>query len=138
MAGCEDPRRRARCGNPDAAVRDSEDDKVVALEAGTDDCVTKPFRFRELNARLRALLALLMQHPNEPITHARLLRTIWGPEYGDEPEYLRSFVKTLRRKIEDDPSHPGYILTESWVGYRLSSPLNPAAARSRPAGPEPE
>ena len=74
------------------------------------------------------LLALLMQHQNVPVTHAKILRTIWGPEYGDEPEHLRSYVKTLRKKIEDDPAHPEYILTEPWVGYRFRDPSDPDTA----------
>jgi two-component system KDP operon response regulator KdpE len=69
-----------------------------------------------------------MQHKNVPVTHARILQTLWGPEYGDEPEYLRSYVKTLRKKIEDAPAHPEYILTEPWVGYRFRDPLDPDAA----------
>jgi len=170
--------RRIRAAAPQAAilmltVRDTEDDKVLALEAGADDYVTKPFRLRELIARLHAvlrrtgvegraqppvlragkleleleqrtlrkagkeirlypkefeLLALLMQHQNVPVTHAKILRTIWGPEYGDEPEHLRSYVKTLRKKIEDDPAHPEYILTEPWVGYRFRDPSDPDTA----------
>jgi two-component system KDP operon response regulator KdpE len=71
-----------------------------------------------------------MQHENVPVIHARVLRAIWGPEYGDEPDYLRSYVKTLRKKIEDDPAHPEYILTEPWVGYRFRDPSNPDAPPS--------
>jgi two-component system, OmpR family, KDP operon response regulator KdpE len=153
-------------------VRDSENDKVYALEAGADDYVTKPFRLRELIARLRAvlrrtnlreaaapeileagnleidlkrrtlrrggervhlspkefdLLAYLMQNEGVPLTHARLLRSLWGPEYGNELEYLRSYIKALRKKIESDPANPQYILTEPWVGYRFRNPADPDA-----------
>ena len=62
------------------------------------------------------LLALLMRNQDVPVTHAKLLRAIWGPEYGTELDYLRSYVRTLRKKIEDDPSRPKYLLTEPWVG----------------------
>jgi two-component system KDP operon response regulator KdpE len=148
-------------------VRGSEDDKVQALEAGADDFVTKPHRFRELLARLQAvlrrvrihnarpdpvlhageleldldhrvlrkrggeihlsptefdLIAYLFRHQGGPVTHVRLLRAVWGVEYGNELEYLRSYVKALRKKIEDDPAHPKYILTEPCVGYRLCDP----------------
>jgi two-component system KDP operon response regulator KdpE len=153
-------------------VRDAENDKVTALEAGADDYVTKPFRLRELTARLRAvlrrthvhdatqpvvvtagdleidlerhllrragnpvhlapkefeLLAFMMKNQGVPLTHARLLRSVWGVEYGNELEYLRSYVKMLRKKIEIDPSKPEYILTEPWVGYRFRNPSDPDA-----------
>ena len=59
-----------------------------------------------------------------PLTHTKLLRTIWGADYGEEVEYLRAYVKTLRKKIEDDPAHPEYIVTEPWLGYRFQNPSN--------------
>jgi two-component system KDP operon response regulator KdpE len=151
-------------------VRDSEEDKVQALEAGADDFITKPYRLREMVARLHAvlrrlaaqqnvpdailragsleldpgrrlllkngveihlspkefdLLVYLFQHQGAPVMHARLLQSVWGPEFGGELEYLRSYVKMLRKKIEDDPAHPEYILTEPWVGYRFRNPADP-------------
>ena len=167
--------RRIRAAAPQTGivmltVRDTEDDKVLALEAGADDYVTKPFHLRELVARMRAvlrrtgteaapqtpvlragdlvlevehrvlrkagtevhlspkefeLLTFLMRHKNIPLTRAKILRALWGPEYFDEPEYLRSYIKTLRKKIEHDPSHPEFILTEPWVGYRFRDPSDP-------------
>lgn len=151
------------------SVRDLEDDKVRALEAGADDYVTKPFKLRELTARLCAvlrrtrrekhepevmqagnlkieflkrllwrgeeevylsptefdLMAFMMKHPNVVLTHVKLLRTIWGPEYGGELEYLRTYVRMQHKKIEDAPAKPKYILTEPWVGYRFHNPSNP-------------
>jgi len=145
-------------------VREEEDDKVEALDAGADDYVTKPFQIRELTARLRSairrskistgpsdspvivgslmldpgrhrvekmgqevrltpkefeMLRYLMEHAGRPVPHNRLLTSIWGSEYGNEREYLRVLVNQLRRKIEDDPARPEYILTESHIGYRF-------------------
>jgi len=150
-------------------VRDAEEDKVQALEAGADDFVTKPYRLREMIARLRAvrrrlhppddapatvlragaleldserrlvtkggaeihlspkefdLLSYLFKHQGALVTHSRLLQNVWGAEYGGELEYLRSYVRMLRKKIEDDPSRPEYILTEPWVGYRFRNPAD--------------
>jgi two-component system, OmpR family, KDP operon response regulator KdpE len=145
-------------------VRNTEQDKVQALDAGADDFITKPFSTPELLARIRAALRrtpsspeagpqhitldnveidfqsrklivrgsevrftpkefdmfrYLTLHPNRAIPHRELLQAVWGPDYGDEVEYLRVFVKQLRRKIEPKPDKPRYILTEPWVGYRF-------------------
>lgn len=145
-------------------VRDNEDDKIEALDAGADDYVTKPFHVGELMARVRAavrrsqatqddyyavitigdveldpdrrlvrksgniihltpkefdLLRFLMWHAGKPLTHANLLNSVWGSEYGEELEYLRTFVHQLRKKLEDNPSSPEYIVTDSHIGYRF-------------------
>jgi len=68
------------------------------------------------------LLALLVKNRGVLLTHTKLLRTIWGPQHGQQLEYLRTYVRTLRKKIEDDPAQPKYILTEPWIGYRFHSP----------------
>jgi two-component system, OmpR family, KDP operon response regulator KdpE len=143
-------------------VRNSEHDKVQALDAGADDYVTKPFGAEELMARVRAalrraapvefpppfistdlkidfekrsvlvkgqpvrltpkefeLLRHLVVSQGKALPHRRLLQAVWGPDYGEETEYLRVFINQLRKKIEPDPSHPRYIHTEPWVGYRF-------------------
>jgi two-component system, OmpR family, KDP operon response regulator KdpE len=174
---CRQMRSRApQLGIVMVTVRDAENDMVQALEAGADDYVTKPFRFRELTARVRAvlrrtqaenaadvhvlqagnleldldrrlvrrggeivhltptefdLLAFLMKNEGVPLTHAKLLRTIWGPEYGEELEYLRTYMRMLRKKIEDDPARPKYLFTEPWVGYRFCNPSNLALSTSQ-------
>ncbi len=68
------------------------------------------------------LLRYLASNPDEVIPHAKLLQAVWGPDYGEEVEYLRVFINQLRKKIEIDPSHPEYLLTEPWVGYRFQLP----------------
>jgi two-component system KDP operon response regulator KdpE len=147
-------------------VRNSEKDKVAALDAGADDYVTKPFGIEELLARIRAalrraaaspeggphsfsapgleidfetrrvraqgkdvrltpkefdLLRYLVAHAGKPVTHRELLQAVWGPDYGDEPEYLRVFINQVRKKIEANPARPQFILTEPWLGYRFAA-----------------
>lgn len=69
-----------------------------------------------------ALLGQLARHPNCVMTHSQLLAKVWGPEYRDDVDYLRAYVRYLRRKLEDDPSNPEYILTAQGVGYMLACP----------------
>jgi two-component system KDP operon response regulator KdpE len=68
------------------------------------------------------LLHYLIMNANKPVPHRKLLQTLWGPDYGEEVEYLRVFVSQLRKKIEADPAHPRYIVTEPWLGYRFMAP----------------
>jgi len=68
------------------------------------------------------LLSYLAAHPNRVISHEELLREVWGPDSGEEKEYLRVFVNRLRKKIEASPDRPQYLLTEPWVGYSLRLP----------------
>ncbi len=65
------------------------------------------------------LLHFLATNPNVPITHVKLLQAVWGPDYGDEVEYLRTFINQVRKKIEKDPAHPKHVITEPWVGYKF-------------------
>jgi two-component system KDP operon response regulator KdpE len=145
-----------------SARRDS-DDKVLALDAGADDYVTKPFGMDELLARLRAalrraapassgapvvetaafrvdlaakrvlvgerevrltptewgMLEALVRNPGRLVARRQLLQEVWGPAYGDEGNYLRVYIAQLRRKLEPDPSHPRYLITEPGMGYRF-------------------
>jgi two-component system, OmpR family, KDP operon response regulator KdpE len=68
------------------------------------------------------ILRYFAGNPDVAIPHTKLLQAVWGPDYGEEVEYLRVFINQLRKKIEPDPSHPAYLLTEPWVGYRLVVP----------------
>ena len=154
-------------------VRNSERDKVLALDAGADDYVVKPFGMQELLARIRAalrrrtapgketsfatkdlsidfearvvavrgrdvhltpkefeLLRHLVLNAGKPLSHRRLLQAVWGPDYGDEPEYLRVMINQLRKKLESDPARPKLILTEPWVGYRFQAPRESKHAKT--------
>ena len=82
--------------------------------------VQKKGRNVHLTPKQFDLLHHLMANAGRPVPHAKLLRTVWGPEYGNELEYLRTFVRQVRMKIEDDPANPTYLLTESHIGYRFS------------------
>lgn len=146
-------------------VRNSEHDKIVALDSGADDYVVKPFAMGELLARIRAalrrssseeplpkietpelsvdlekrmvdvrgervhlspkefdVLRLLVAQQGKPLTHKRVLQAVWGPDHAEETENLRVVINQLRKKIEKDPAHPRYILTEPWLGYRFQLP----------------
>jgi DNA-binding response OmpR family regulator len=142
-----------------AVVKVTRGEEAASMRA--HDYIAKPFRSRELIARLDAairrgrlcnshgaaitvgdvsldfsrhqarkrghplhltptqfkLLHFLMVNLGRALPHAKLLMHVWGPEYGGELEYLRTFVRQLRKKIEDDPAKPRYLLTESHFGY---------------------
>jgi two-component system, OmpR family, KDP operon response regulator KdpE len=106
----------------------SEDAVATMLQAGNLEIDFERRLFRKSGELVHLtptefdLLALLMRNQGMPMTHAKLLRAVWGPEYGEELEYLRAYVKTLRKKIEEDPTQPRYLLTEPWVGYRFHNP----------------
>ena len=68
------------------------------------------------------LLVYLVSNVGKVLTHKQILHNVWGPEYGEESEYVRVFMRQLRSKIEDDPSNPQYIVTEPRVGYRFVKP----------------
>jgi two-component system KDP operon response regulator KdpE len=157
------------------SVREGQEDKVAALDAGADDFVTKPFGMKELLARMRAvrrragpgvevqtllvfdeleldllkklvtlrgepihltpteyrLLEAMATNPGKLLTHAWLLKKVWGPGYGTESNYLRLFVRQLRQKLGDTPSKPRWITTEPGLGYRwLQEPIEPAESAS--------
>jgi two-component system KDP operon response regulator KdpE len=170
LAACREIRTGTSIGIIMLTVRNSEADKVAALDAGADDFVTKPFSTPELLARIRAalrrlpvsqssptrlrvrkllidfgarnvtngskaahltpkeldLLRYLTQSPNQAVSHRELLQAVWGPDYGDQVDYLRAIIKNLRKKVELNPDQPQYIITEPWVGYRFNGMPEPA------------
>lgn len=146
------------------SVRDSERDKVTALDQGADDYLTKPFGIEELLARIRValrhstqaqgskepvivagdlvvdlarhvvmrageevkltateykLLAYMVAHAGRVLTHQSILTQVWGLAEADRVEYLRVYMRQLRKKLETDPEQPQFLLTEPGVGYRF-------------------
>jgi two-component system KDP operon response regulator KdpE len=152
------------------SVRESEHDKVAALDRGADDYLTKPFGIEELLARLRValrhripaapgeakvitagdlvidlaghivtrageavkltatefnLLAYLVTNRGRVLTHQSILTNVWGPADADHIEYLRVYMRQLRKKLEHEPENPQHIVTEPGIGYRfLIEPQN--------------
>ena len=169
IEACREIRRGSSAPIIMLTVRNAERDKVLALDAGADDYVVKPFGIEELLARIRAslrrhaqgenlepfhskelsvdferrqvlvrgaavhlapkeyeVLKLLVMNQGKPLTHRRLLQSVWGPDYGEETENLRVVINQLRKKIEPDPAKPKLLLTEPWVGYRFAAPRTAA------------
>lgn len=83
--------------------------------------VKKSDELIKLTATEYALFALFVKNEGRVLTHHYLLREVWGPGFISQSQYLRVFIAQLRKKIEDDPNHPEYIITESGIGYRLVS-----------------
>jgi two-component system KDP operon response regulator KdpE len=77
------------------------------------------------------VLRLLVSEQGKPVTHRKILQTVWGPEYGEETEPVRVVIRQLRRKIEKHTAHPRYILTEPWVGYKFQLPTDALEKRRR-------
>jgi two-component system, OmpR family, KDP operon response regulator KdpE len=84
--------------------------------------VTVRDRSVHLTPKEYEVLRHLVANQGKPLTHRRLLQAVWGPDYGEETESLRVVINQLRKKLEADPAHPKYIVTEPWVGYRFQPP----------------
>lgn len=84
--------------------------------------ITVRGRSSHLTAKEFDLLSYLLARPNKTIAHRELLQAVWGPDYGDELEYLRVFINRLRKKIEPDPAKPQFLMTDAWAGYRFHFP----------------
>lgn len=168
---CKEVRKKYEMPIIMLTAKDSEIDKVLGLELGADDYVTKPFSTRELLARVKAnlrrhqqssaasveqekneitigslvihpdayivskkgemielthrefeLLYYLAQHPGQVMTREHLLQTVWGYDYFGDVRTVDVTVRRLREKIEDNPSHPGWLVTRRGVGYYLQNP----------------
>jgi len=102
---------------PSAASRVHVGELTIDFAART---VSKGETTAHLTPKELDLLRYLTQHANEAVPHRELLQAVWGPDYGDQVDYLRAFIKSLRKKIEPNPDNPQYITTEPWVGYRFN------------------
>lgn len=173
MEVCREVRKKYNTPIIMLTAKDSEIDKVLGLELGADDYVTKPFSTRELLARVKAnlrrqqsvasqsaeeeedtkeiavgslvihpdayiaskrgekielthrefeLLHYLARHIGQVMTREHLLQTVWGYDYYGDVRTVDVTVRRLREKIEDNPSHPGWIVTRRGVGYYLRNP----------------
>lgn len=171
MEVCKEIRKKYEMPIIMLTAKDSEIDKVLGLELGADDYVTKPFSTRELLARVKAnlrrhqnvntintenetneiaigslvihpdayivskrgemielthrefeLLYYLAKHPGQVMTREHLLQTVWGYDYFGDVRTVDVTVRRLREKIEDNPSHPGWLVTRRGVGYYLQNP----------------
>jgi two-component system KDP operon response regulator KdpE len=97
---------------------------TVAIDFDTRQVSTQG-RHLHLTPKEFELLRYLVTHANKVLSHRELLQAVWGPDYGDQVDYLRVIVNQLRKKIEATPASPAYLLTEPWVGYRLHLPSGP-------------
>jgi two-component system, OmpR family, response regulator VicR len=171
MEVCREVRKKYEMPIIMLTAKDSEIDKVLGLELGADDYVTKPFSTRELIARVKAnlrrhqhvtsqigeeatneiavgslivhpdayivskrgdtielthrefeLLHYLAKHIGQVMTREHLLQTVWGYDYYGDVRTVDVTVRRLREKIEDNPSHPTWIVTRRGVGYYLRNP----------------
>lgn len=108
---------------------------VLTLGAAVIDLQTKTVTRMDKHVRLTAmqwrLLEALGRHAGSVVTSGQLLREVWGPGHAEQGHYLRIYVRQLRQRLEDDPSHPRFLVTETGIGYRLL--VDPAD--DRPAGP---
>ncbi len=107
-------------------VVQGSEEAVIRLDGIEIDMQARRVRKAGKESRLTPkeydLLRYLVANPHSAIPHTRLLQAVWGPDYGDQVEYLRVFVNQLRKKIEPDPANPRFLLTEPWVGYRFEPP----------------
>lgn len=170
MEVCRDIRKAHHMPIIMLTAKDSEIDKVLGLELGADDYVTKPFSTRELIARVKAnirrhqkddsqgeneskdiaigtliihpnayqvtkhgealdlthrefeLLHYLARHIGQVMTREHLLQTVWGYDYFGDVRTVDVTIRRLREKVEDNPSHPAWIITRRGVGYYLRNP----------------
>lgn len=110
------------------ALSPQEGARIVTLDGVVIDLGARHVYVNGTDIRLSPkeldVLRYLIENPNVAIPHSKILQAIWGPDYGDEVEYLHVSINKLRKKIEKDPSNPKYIMTEPWFGYRFALPTS--------------
>jgi two-component system, OmpR family, KDP operon response regulator KdpE len=106
-------RRRMGATHPHVIVADN-----IEIDLESHEVKRKGITIH-LTAKEFKLLHYLLEHAGSVVSHRRLLQAVWGPDYGDEVEYLRVFINQVRKKIEPDPRYPRYLLTEPSMGYRF-------------------
>ena len=136
LAVALESRRLSRAAAPPQPLRSSRScrppDFRVDLAAKQ---VTRDGREVRLTPTEWQLVEVLVRHRGRLISQRQLLQEVWGPNYGEETNYLRVFIAQLRRKLEPDPAHPRYFITEPGIGYRfqlkggLAGPTNRATGR---------
>ncbi|MEX5294044.1 response regulator transcription factor [Kocuria sp. CPCC 205268] len=109
--------RRARPDPAEPVVETSDGRVRIDLAARSVTVAGRPVRMTKLEWRL---LEVLARHPHRLIGRTELLTTVWGPEYGEESNYLRVYMSQIRAKLEADSSHPRYFRTELGMGYRFT------------------
>jgi two-component system KDP operon response regulator KdpE len=129
----EELQARVRACLRRARVRETANDENAEVLISEDEYIYMDIARRQVRVggqevRLTPtefeLLRQLMLHAGKVLTHRSLLRSVWGPEYGEEADYLRVYVRQLRLKVESEPSHPKYILTEPGIGYVFRSSID--------------
>ncbi|MES2150255.1 MAG: two-component system response regulator KdpE [Pseudomonadota bacterium] len=110
-------------------LQQSTSDHLGAVQFGDvsvhlkDRRVTKAGQNVHLTPTEFKLLAVMVQHGGRVVTNPQLLRAVWGPAHVDDAHYLRIYMGHLRHKLEDQPAHPRYLVTETSIGYRLLLPM---------------
>ncbi|SHG65997.1 two-component system, OmpR family, KDP operon response regulator KdpE [Flavobacterium fluvii] len=102
-----------------------ENEPIVSFGNVSIDFTSRIVKFKEEILKLTVteynLLSILVKNEGRVLTHHYLLKEVWGNSYSDQTQYLRVFVAQLRKKIEEDPNRPKFIITESGVGYRFNT-----------------
>jgi two-component system KDP operon response regulator KdpE len=123
--------RRANLTQQDAPVIQTPDFRVDLAAKQ----VTRNGREIRLTPTEWQLVELLVRHPSRLVSQRQLLQEVWGPKYQEETNYLRLFIAQIRRKLEPDPAHPRYFITEPGMGYRFQ-PKDQPRAPEQPRPPD--